>query len=225
MKHRLFQNANYVLGTCGVLVGLLMYGISLAVERGFVDIAGSTMWLFFTGFLGGAGILLGRVVSILHYWAYRDFLTDTWNRKYFSTRIKAELQHKEKFTHDLCLALVDMDDFKKVNDCYGHDFGDKVIKKVADILKKSTGGSDSIIRIGGDEFVIIFSQTNIAYAKLIAERIRKAVAEECNYVTVSIGVIEVGTTVHPSELMREMDHMLYEGKKIKNSVTTMVMEA
>ena len=225
MKHQLFQNAKYVLGIGRLFVGLIMYGISLAVELEAVDITMSTMWLLFTVILASLGLLIGRIISILHHWAYRDFLTDTWNRKYFSTRIKAELKGKEKNGNDLCLALIDMDDFKKINDCYGHDFGDKAIRKVADVLKANIRATDSIVRIGGDEFVIIFPYTDLACAKLIAERIRKTVAEECEYVTVSVGVIEVGEAARTTALIQEMDHMLYHAKKMKNSVTTMVMEA
>jgi len=222
VKHTLFHNANYVMGVLGLILGVGMYGINQAIQSGLIAIPNSIVWICFTTILVFSGLINGKMISILHQWAYRDSLTGTWNRKYFNYRIKKEIQGKQKNKHSLCLALVDMDNFKQVNDKYGHSVGDEVIKQVANILLTNVRYTDSVIRLGGDEFAIIFPETEMRKARMISERICNMVDKHCEYVTISVGVVEITSHTNASEIIAFADSVLYKAKLSKNSVITMV---
>lgn len=220
MKHTLLENANYVLGFLGAIVSMLMYGMHKAVLSGIFMLSYETIWMLFMAGLVFIGLIVGKVISKLHYWAYRDFLTGVWNRKYFVSKMRYELKRKLQINHKLCIALLDMDDFKKVNDSYGHAIGDVVIKDVAKTIQENITATDSVIRLGGDEFAIIFSNKDLRKAKLYADRIRYLVAKQSQYITVSIGLIEVTKSLSFDETMKTVDQVLYEAKHKKNSVCT-----
>ncbi len=222
MKHTLFRNANYVMGILGLFLGGGMYGLTKAIQVGLLAIPESVVWICFTAMLVFVGLINGKMISLLHQWAYRDFLTGVWNRKYFTYRIKKEMLGKKQTKQSLCLALVDLDNFKRVNDTYGHGVGDKVIKQVANVLMTNVRYTDLVVRLGGDEFAIIFPGTEIKKAKIISERIRKMVDTRCEHVTVSVGLVEVNDTINVSEVMDLVDSVLYKAKLSKNSVITMV---
>lgn len=222
MKHKLFHKANYVLAFAGLGIGLFLYGIDFAVEAEILPISKGAMWALFTAVFCFIGLVAGRVISILHHWAYRDFMTGVWNRKYFVAKLHCAMQ-REKHCRGLCFAFVDIDDFKKVNDQYGHEYGDEVIQMVANAMVKAVDANDAVIRFGGDEFVIVFSKRDICQARTAAERIRKSVDEKKMHVTVSVGLIEINDVVHPAEVIRRLDHMLYRSKKTKNTVNMMVV--
>lgn len=222
MKHTLFHNADYVMGALGLFLGLGMYGVHQVVQLGLIAIPNSILWMCFTAVLVFGGLINGKIISILHQWSYCDFLTGAWNRKYFNYRLKKEIRDKQKNKQPLCLALIDMDNFKQVNDKYGHSVGDEVIKQVADILLSNVRHTDSVVRLGGDEFAIIFSETEMKKAKIISERIRNIVDKQCEYVTVSVGVIEVTDHINVSEIIAFVDSVLYKAKLSKNAVITMV---
>lgn len=223
MKHKLFHKANYVLAFAGLGVGLFLYGIDFAVGAGILPISRGMMWSLFTAFFCFAGLIGGRVISILHHWAYRDFMTGVWNRKYFVAKLHCDVKQEKRCKRGLCLAFVDIDDFKKVNDHYGHEYGDEVIRMVANAMLEVVGTEDAVIRFGGDEFVIVFSERDIRQARTVAERIRRSIDEKKMHVTVSVGLVEINDTVHPAEVIRRLDHMLYRSKKTKNAVNVMVV--
>lgn len=222
MKHTLFRNANYVMGILGLFLGVGMYGLTKAIQVGLLAIPESAIWICFTTILVFCGLINGKMISLLHQWAYRDALTGIWNRKYFTYKIKKEMISKKKTKQSLCLALIDLDNFKRVNDTYGHSVGDEVIKQVANVLMTNVRYTDSVVRLGGDEFAIIFPETEIRKAKVISERIRKMVDTRCEYVTVSVGLVEINDTINVAEAMDFVDSVLYKAKLSKNAVITMV---
>jgi diguanylate cyclase (GGDEF)-like protein len=121
----------------------------------------------------------------------------------------------------LALLALDIDKFKSINDRYGHDVGDKVLKTVADVLRSTSRTSDITARIGGEEFTLLLPETNLENACLAAGRFRRAVAERLVQigdhslsVTVSIGLSSArqGMTGMP-ELMKQADLGLYEAKR------------
>ena len=210
------------MGAFGFFLGLGMYIVHKILQFGLVAITEEIIWICFTAILVFLGLVNGKMIRVLHHWAYCDFLTGVWNRKYFYYRLNKELHDKRKKQQNLCIALIDVDNFKQVNDKYGHSAGDKVIKKIANVLMQNVRSTDSVIRLGGDEFAIIFSGTEIKKAKMISERIRSNVDRQCEYVTVSVGVVEFKKNLKIAEIIDFVDSVLYKAKLSKNAVITMI---
>ncbi|HNZ40780.1 MAG TPA: GGDEF domain-containing protein [Clostridia bacterium] len=147
---------------------------------------------------------------------YIDTLTGAYNRLYYSEQL-------QKLTNIKVIAMFDVDNFKTVNDTYGHPVGDYVLQEIVRIIIKNIRKSDAVIRTGGDEFLLILQ--DIPYEKLSErlENIRKKIecirCENCPdlRVTVSIGAIYADNDV--TSLMEMADKKLYESKKNKNTVT------
>lgn len=127
--------------------------------------------------------------------ALTDPLTGLYNRRYLMNRFKEEINRATRDNNPLSCFMVDIDFFKKVNDTYGHDAGDAVLKNIANILKTNLRDYDSAVRYGGEEFVVLLPNTSRASAVAVAEKIRivteEAVTVISDYeikVTLSIGV-------------------------------------
>ena len=124
-----------------------------------------------------------------------DELTGLYNRRYFYMQIEAALARSKRYQQPLCLLILDLDYFKRINDTYGHGFGDIVLKDVAISLREEIRESDILARFGGEEFVITFTDIDRKKGKQFAERIRQKIAslgwkiqgQEVN-ITTSIGV-------------------------------------
>ncbi len=149
-----------------------------------------------------------------------DGLTEVYNRLYFHQRMAGELKSAMDNDYELSVAIFDIDFFKKFNDTFGHLFGDKVIKSIADLVKSSLRSADIIARYGGEEFIILFPRTGIkeAYAKIevLRHKISTTVIRDeliATSVTASFGIScypASGTT--EMELLRKADQALYEAK-------------
>lgn len=150
-----------------------------------------------------------------------DNLTGLFQRAYFVQRLKDELIICQKSKRPCGVILMDIDKFKKYNDTYGHDVGDKVIKEFSLAIKESVRLNDWVGRYGGDEFVAFFSFTNRGAAVVIAEKIRRTVAnwevkvgDKVLRISTSIGVAmypEDGLNVE--NLIKKADQAMYEVKK------------
>jgi diguanylate cyclase (GGDEF)-like protein len=110
--------------------------------------------------------------------ALMDPLTHLWNRRGASVLLKAALGSADQRAAPLALALLDLDNFKRINDTHGHQTGDEVLRRVASRLLSCVRGEDAICRIGGDEFLVIMVDTDVAIATRVAERIRQAVTDQ-----------------------------------------------
>ncbi len=110
--------------------------------------------------------------------AMHDELTGLWNRRAFYTHALAELERSTRQKHSLCLALLDIDHFKKVNDEHGHLMGDQALKMVADTIRTNLRTYDRAGRWGGEEFIVLLPDTKLNEAAEIAERLRLCVSEE-----------------------------------------------
>jgi len=164
--------------------------------------------------------------------AISDGLTGLMNRKGFDTALHQCLDTPAN--EDTCLMIADIDFFKKVNDSYGHLFGDKVIQAVARILKTVSGNVYTAARYGGEEFVLLLPHTSVDIAKEIAENIRRQVAaitiknnvtqRLISNITISMGV----TAYHPGEsadsFITRADQALYTSKAQGRNQVTMVNE-
>ena len=158
--------------------------------------------------------------------ANRDFLTGLYNRRYFFKSMDEYINEEDGLHEQFAVGMLDIDNFKKVNDTYGHDFGDKVIVHLADVLMSSTNYRDIVSRFGGEEFCIVLKNINRFSAVEIFDRLRKDVESSVIYTdkkeaiqfTVSIGVAlysEDGL----EEVINQADMMLYNAKNAgKNQV-------
>lgn len=163
---------------------------------------------------------LTRRSDELEHAAAIDPLTGMFNRRYLQTRLEAELERSRRSGMPVAVMMLDIDTFKGINDGLGHQVGDLVLRKVAEIVRRSVRASDVCTRYGGDEFAVIVSE-NAVSAGQTAERIRRRVeafrwdtlgVPPAQRITISIG-ISVGEVGEGSEsLVRRADRHLYEAK-------------
>ncbi len=163
-----------------------------------------------------------RQIELLKDKITRDSMTQLYNYQWFHEVLHQEKSRSERYGNPLSVILADIDDFKRINDHYGHLAGDAVIKKVAKTLKNDARTTDHVARYGGEEFGIILSETDIHGALNVAERLRQNIAsarinfEDSNIsVTMSFGVTSVpkGSKVSKEEIIERVDQVLYEAKK------------
>ncbi len=148
--------------------------------------------------------------------ARMDNLTGLLNRRGFVERASAELARSRRDTSWLGVASFDLDHFKAINDRFGHEVGDQVLVRVADLFKAEMRGSDVLARMGGEEFVALLPGDRIEEAEALAERVRVRLEETADphvpTVTVSAGVVSAVAPADLDELLRSADHALYEAK-------------
>ncbi len=156
--------------------------------------------------------------------ANTDPLTGAYNRRYLNEFSYEYLKIVKRENKDLSLLLLDLDDFKNINDTFGHEIGDIVIKQLVEISKSSIRESDLIIRFGGDEFIILLPNTNIQSARFVANKIINKITEynknkEFNFsISVGISHYQIGDNSIDNIILRA-DKSLYKAKKIgKNCV-------
>jgi diguanylate cyclase (GGDEF)-like protein len=163
--------------------------------------------------------------------ARTDGLTGLYNRRYFDEQLRRVIAETDRFGGTSSLIMVDIDDFKNVNDTYGHEAGDAVLRQVGKILTDGVRAVDICARYGGEEMVVLLPQTPIAGATELAERLRTAVADRAVLfegtpvrVTASFGIAGYPETVpHGDWLFPAADRALYQAKeKGKNCVKSLL---
>ncbi len=150
-----------------------------------------------------------------------DGLTGLYNRRQFELGLEQEFNRTKRHPADFSLAILDIDFFKKVNDNYGHQYGDYVLKTVSDLMKASFRKTDLLYRYGGEELVMIMPETNIEGAIIPTQRLRRSVEEyDFDYngvkakVTVSIGLtMNYLEFKNSTELLKSADESLYKAKE------------
>lgn len=152
--------------------------------------------------------------------AFIDPLTNVWNRGAIFDILAREIGRAERTDHPLSICLLDLDHFKSVNDDYGHQAGDEVLREFCRRLRKNVRSYDSVGRYGGEEFLVIFPESNVKQAFTQAERMRKS-ASDRNYVlaegvekciTSSVGVATFTGKEDIKELIARADEALYKAK-------------
>lgn len=149
---------------------------------------------------------------------YIDALTNTYNRKYYNLKISESLSLYERNQTPFTVLMYDIDDFKKINDSYGHLAGDDILTEMSQLIQSNIRKSDYLFRVGGEEFVIIFADTHLKQAKIVAEKIRKSVEESLENlknetITISIGVTQVQKSDNADDIYKRVDDLLYISKK------------
>jgi len=125
----------------------------------------------------GAPADVCALVAELAEQAVRDPLTGLYNRRFFDEALAQNTETARRYGRELSLVLFDLDDFKAVNDTYGHQAGDEVLKTFAQLLQKNARKADVVCRIGGDEFAVILPETGLASVWKFAERVSEKTKE------------------------------------------------
>lgn len=165
----------------------------------------------------------------------QDYLTGLANRRYFEQQFQLELERAYRIGHFSTLLILDIDDFKKINDKFGHLEGDKALKLLASTLKEQVREVDLPVRFGGEEFLVLLPETSLEQGRIVAEKIQRKISQlkiasrkgDITF-TVSIGMsgteqeTDLRCTLHDyggNELLKRADEALYQAKSMgKNRV-------
>ena len=164
---------------------------------------------------------LDRAESQMRHLATEDHLTKTYNRRHFSDLAERAWAHAARHAEPLSLLMLDADHFKSVNDTYGHAAGDVVLTKLAEVCRENLRASDVVGRYGGEEFVILLSETDLVEAQETAERLRRQleltqvdIAQGTITFTVSIGVAtKTPSSLSVEQLLEQADGALLRAKR------------
>jgi len=161
----------------------------------------------------------------LQYQATHDNLTKLFNRQKFNDELEKEITRENRYVHGLCLMMLDIDNFKNINDTYGHDIGDIVLKDISKIIVNSIRATDYPCRWGGEEFMVLLPETQFDDGYNIAEMIRTNIERYenstfTNPITVSIGIAQFTVNQDSIEtFIKNVDNAMYQAKNTgKNKV-------
>ncbi len=203
-----------------------VYGILFLKARPYPEVLGGEILQFllrqarYALFNAEKGI---KVQSLI----YIDDLTKLYNARYLKVVLDRELKRSDRYGMAVSLLFLDIDYFKRVNDSYGHLVGSRVLCEVGTILNACVRETDTIVRYGGDEFVVILGETNPDQALLAAERMRTAVERHLFmreegldlHLTVSVGIATYPTHARNKEQLLQMaDKAMYRGKETTRNV-------
>lgn len=151
-----------------------------------------------------------------------DGLTRLYNSRHFFGRAREEIERCNRYTSPLSLILLDVDNFKVFNDSYGHIDGDRVLAGLANVIRDEIRGVDSAYRYGGEEFIVLFPETEPEEASIVAERIRRSFEQTtfspkagiCVNMTISIGGGNYRKGEDLTSFVRRIDEAMYEAKRL-----------
>lgn len=172
-------------------------------------------------------LMLARTRTLLEFKAYldvceeaafTDHLTGLANRRRFERQLEREVGRVLRFERPFTLLMIDIDNFKNLNDTFGHDAGDDAIRQISRVLREGTRGIDLAARIGGEEFAVLLVETNQSAGMEVAERLRMAIKDlempSGGRITASFGVAECPTDAQTaSGILKAADVALYEAKR------------
>lgn len=173
-------------------------------ERTFLDLAELAQQELRADDLTKAGAALGAKLSVARREAMIDPLTRLWNRRGANVLLKAALERADRERLTLGVAVLDLDNFKRINDTYGHQAGDELLRKIGARLVGAVRNQDLTFRLGGDEFLLLMIDTDEDAAKWIAERVRRAITDE----TIPTRVGELPASASVGLTMRGADERL-----------------
>ncbi|MGC9002199.1 MAG: diguanylate cyclase [Dictyoglomus sp.] len=170
-----------------------------------------------------AAIQGAKIFEELNRLAITDPLTQLFNRRYIEEELRKEIERSKRYSRPLSVMVLDLDNFKIINDILGHQYGDEVLKKIGENLKKSCRKVDTVGRFGGDEFVIILPETNLEKSIKVANKIIKNLKKmeikfpngEKIYISISIGIASYPETSKDSEKILSLaDSAMYNAKRL-----------
>jgi diguanylate cyclase (GGDEF)-like protein/PAS domain S-box-containing protein len=212
------------------------------VEDFFPHFGESGRWLFFTAapLRDSAGRFIGAIETLqditeqkraeqaireseqrYRTMSITDNLTSLYNSRHFYEQLGAEIARANRYQRPLSLLLLDVDNFKKINDTYGHLEGDRTLQALAQAIKSCLRSADTAYRYGGEEFTVILPESNLVSAELLAERLRTAFANtpvklasgDIIHCTVSIGISGYASPENLTSLVRRADDGVYRAKR------------
>jgi diguanylate cyclase (GGDEF)-like protein len=162
-----------------------------------------------------------RMIENLKKLSIRDSLTELYNSRHFYAQLDKEITRSDRYLHPLSLIFIDIDNFKAINDSYGHMVGDKALLLIAKKMKTSLRSLDTAYRFAGDEFTIILPETSSEKAKVVAERIKSEMKneslvifdKEIPKITLSFGIAEYIRNEEMEHFVHRADVTMYEAKK------------
>ncbi|NOZ83485.1 MAG: GGDEF domain-containing protein [Epsilonproteobacteria bacterium] len=154
--------------------------------------------------------------------ALRDYLTGIGNRQLFDMDLKSEMSRSKRYNRNVSILMLDLDDFKHVNDSYGHVAGDKVLQSVVNYTKSNIRTSDSVYRYGGDEFIVLLPETNSRQAADVGNKILNSLNNiKYKYkstlfkVTSSCGMTVINKNDSMESVLERLDNALYSVKRVE----------
>ena len=207
------------------ITGYLIHPYFFITERIPVEALMQTVsaYVFVTALAFFYELVRSRQETRLQTQANYDYLTSIYNRRGLNQRLKIELNRVERYGTKLSFMLIDLDNFKRVNDTFGHKAGDKLLQEISDLTRNSIRKSDIVARWGGEEFAILLPEADITQAKLLAEKLRAIVAahtfKTVGTITISIGLTQYKVPETLDDMLYRADTALYRAKKLnKNRV-------
>lgn len=215
----------YVGGTSGLAISLMSALVWFAA-----DIASghtySAPWIYLwntfirLGIFIAVTMILARLKNALileQTLARTDFLTQATNSRYFYELAEQEIARSRRYNHPLTLVYIDLDNFKQVNDLFGHLAGDRVLQQVVQVCTRNLRATDCLARLGGDEFVILLPETGPSAARTILPRLATHLHDEIrrqnSFVSCSIGVVSCEDEIPEAvELVKWADRAMYRAK-------------
>ena len=197
----------------------------------FIELYNSAFYDLNSEVAGVVGVLFdvtkSRIAEMeLRQISIKDELTGLYNRRYFNQVLPREIERAKRYDNPLSFIMYDIDHFKKVNDNFGHQAGDMVLKTISDIVLKNIRNVDFVFRIGGEEFVILLIETDKKDAYIVAEKIRRIVEQydfgNVGSVTISLGVTGLRKSDTLSRIMKRIDDALYQSKNSGRNRTTVL---
>ncbi|MCA9575220.1 MAG: GGDEF domain-containing protein [Sandaracinaceae bacterium] len=213
--------ASVVGATVAWLVAALTSG--LVYSQAFIWPLNTAVQLLAFGVLGALLVGLKRRLAREVRAGRYDALTTVLNKRGFEEAAAKTFGALEPDEDRAVFVFVDLDNFKQVNDTQGHDAGDAALVEAARLLRSSTRQRDAVARWGGDEFVLLLADTDLAHAETVLERLRSALQAEMTRrgwpITASIGALEVSTAgATLTDVLKAADTLMYEAKREKNKV-------
>ena len=204
------------------MIALLIPSFLPAVERVETTTVFITIVVMST-FGYAFSVVTNRQRTALLNLATRDSLTGAGNRRALDAKLDEVIQKSKREPILASLIMLDLDHFKSVNDKYGHAAGDQILKDLAEIIKLRIRVTDSLFRIGGEEFVVVLDGQDRTRAQHLAEQLRTLVAANelvpDHDVTISLGVAELVPEEDGTEWLRRADEAMYEAKRVGRNVT------
>jgi len=192
------------------LVGhLVAVGVVFAIALGIAHGGDSrAVWILLMGACVAAGTIIGWLTRQIRTLAATDVLTGLPNRQAFASMLPREMARAERHGSPLCLAVVDLDGFKEINDTHGHQMGDRILAELPSRVRPTLRGSDVLARYGGDEFVVLLPDCPLEEARLVLGRMISTGVPHC-----SVGVTAWIQGEPPDRFLARADRALYEAKR------------
>jgi len=217
VQHKLFTYLFYISLSCLLTSILNIIHTIYALKIAFTPV--SFIVPTFGGLLFGSMLAHIKILSAkLSKIAYTDSLTHIYNRLHFAHFLDVEIDKVKRYGSKFSIIFFDLDNFKKVNDNFGHMVGDEVLEEITKIVSKANRSADIFARYGGEEFIILTPETDISGALIQAERLRNAIEnyefDKVGHITSSFGVTEFNAEKDTVEtLLDRADKALYLAKE------------